>query len=59
MKRRRLADVAAEYAAEISGSEQKLMKSERVCEVLRRQHGGADPVAPHPGTAPVLCRGRA
>ena len=56
MKRRRLADVAAEYAAEISGSEQKLMKSERVCEVLRRQHGGAYPVALNSGTRPVVCR---
>ena len=56
MKRRRLADVAAEYAAEISSSEQKLMKSERVCEVLRRQHGGAYPVALNSGTRPVVCR---
>ena len=47
---------AAEYAAEISGSEQKLMKSERVCEVLRRQHGGAYPVALNSGTRPVVCR---
>lgn len=54
--KKRLGDVAREYAHEIKRRPEKKTKCEHVVAVLTRQHGGAFPVAVNSGTRPAVCK---